>query len=168
MANKCNYANTGHVTGTINKGLEVSARILMAAVQDHSALVEVLAENISQDLGTSKDISNTQMSSALWDRRDEALKPNLKDEAEAAHKSLPFLGDAICLKGPPLAWVMLWEGKYVNLYGGVLPERLRNMAWVFWDAGRLGSSGAKAYIEKMWEMEPEALQIIKRDYLESQ
>jgi hypothetical protein len=67
--------------------------------------------------------------------------PSEEDRAEARRERLPFLGDAE--DGPPLAWVIVWRGRYSNEYGSVIDRRLKTWGYVFWDCRRLNESGGK-------------------------
>jgi hypothetical protein len=55
--------------------------------------------------------------------------PSEEDRAEARRERLPFLGDAE--DGPPLAWVIVWRGRYSNEYGSVIDRRLKRGAMCF-------------------------------------
>lgn len=53
--------------------------------------------------------------------------------------------------GPPIAWVLLWDGKYCNLYGAYMPDEFRRWGYVMWDERRWNSiEGAKAALTKLW------------------
>ncbi len=51
---------------------------------------------------------------------------------------------------PPLAWVILWKGKYSNTVGEYLPESLRRWGYVMWDPARLQRTGAKEALIRDW------------------
>jgi len=72
--------------------------------------------------------------------------PTEGDRLQRESAPLPFAGDA--LDGPPLAWTTLWNGRYVNAYGDVVPESLKQWGYVFWDAGRLRESGGVERIQR--------------------
>jgi hypothetical protein len=37
---------------------------------------------------------------------------------------------------PPFAWILMWRGKYSNLYGEYIPDLLRGWGYVMWDERR--------------------------------
>lgn len=79
-----------------------------------------------------------------------------KDLAHRRRDPMPFRGDdnssallngdtdldngsvaqvsTIC--GPPLAWVIMWDEKYCNLYGEYIPRLFRECGYVLWDEQR--------------------------------
>lgn len=58
-------------------------------------------------------------------------------------RELRFDGDST--DGPPLAWVLYWQGKASNAFGDHVPASLRRWGYVMWDAHRL-DGGAMAYL----------------------
>ncbi len=73
------------------------------------------------------------------------LHPTEGDRLE--RESAPLLFDGDTLDGPPLAWVTLWGGRYVNTYGDTVPQSLKQWGHVFWDADRLRESGGVERIQ---------------------
>lgn len=79
-----------------------------------------------------------------------------KDLAERRRDPMPFKGDDISCAllngdtdpdnesvaqvpttcGPPLVWVLMWDGKYSNLYGEYTPQLFRQCGYVLWDERR--------------------------------
>lgn len=54
--------------------------------------------------------------------------------------------------GPPVAWVLMWHGKYSNLYGEGIPAEFRSWGYVMWDERRWnGMYGAKRFLLYRWE-----------------
>ncbi|PKK47516.1 hypothetical protein CI102_9844 [Trichoderma harzianum] len=98
------------------------------------------------------------------DRREMSTSfPDKRDEAEQRQDPIRFTGDTVPPNGPPLAWVLLWGGKYANIYGEYVPESLRRWGYVIWDKIRWDSMEAKELIARQWEMEPELVEEIKID-----
>lgn len=136
----------------------------MKAANDHDILANQLSQSIENDHYWNINICETQRTVALADRRDNVPQLSIKDEAEAARVPMKFKGDNS--DGPPFAWILLWNGIYVNFYGEVIPDRLRETGWVMWDARRFESALARQFIETIWEVEPDALELIKNIFLE--
>lgn len=52
---------------------------------------------------------------------------------------------------PPLAWVLLWDGKYCNLYGEYVPDEFRRWGYVLWDERRWNNiEGARELLIELW------------------
>lgn len=52
--------------------------------------------------------------------------------------------------GPPLAWTLIWEDTYSNLFGGYTSDKLRRWGYIFWDAATLQSMGAEQVLQRQW------------------
>lgn len=76
--------------------------------------------------------------------------PSERDRLQEERASLPFRGDAEA-HGPPLAWTLIWDGTYSNLYGYCIPDEMARWGYVFWDASRLDGTGAKNVLRRQWE-----------------
>ncbi|KAK7741689.1 hypothetical protein SLS53_004747 [Cytospora paraplurivora] len=87
--------------------------------------------------------------------------PDDRDRAEQRREALTFTGDDSAQ--PPLAWVLLWGGKYSNLYGEYVPVELRRRGYVMWDEGRLDSEATREYFARLWAESPE-LKMSKKDW----
>lgn len=69
---------------------------------------------------------------------------------------LPFRGDGEPdAKGtrPPLAWTVVWQGTYSNMYGEYIPKDTIRWGYILWDAVRLEGTGARQLLEAQWEDE---------------
>lgn len=75
--------------------------------------------------------------------------PSLGDSMIEERAACPFVGDE--LSGPPLAWTLIWGGTYSNLYGGYLPDEIRQWGYVFWDENRLRTHGGEQVLIAQWE-----------------
>uniref|UniRef100_UPI0020C2F5D1 hypothetical protein n=1 Tax=Salmonella enterica TaxID=28901 RepID=UPI0020C2F5D1 len=64
------------------------------------------------------------------------------------------------------AWVLLWGGKYANIYGDYLPRGLNKWGHVMWDARRLAQAGVEESIFEQWKHEGSAwkAEVIKDHY----
>lgn len=66
--------------------------------------------------------------------------------------------------GPPLAWVLLWDGKYCNLYGQYIPDNFRWWGYVLWDERRWNAlPGARQLLLRAWQSSTE-YQMVKSDF----
>jgi hypothetical protein len=136
----------------------------MFAIKDHTVLVDKM-----QFCLTPKGLDapmRTALGSVAQDLR-RALStnpPTARDEAERRRDLVDFVGDTIPPDGPPLAWVLLWGGKYANLYGEYVPESLRQWGYIMWDEWRWTDLGAKDLVAKQWETAPELVEGIKTDF----
>lgn len=64
---------------------------------------------------------------------------------------MEFAGDTVPPDAPPMAWVLLWDGKYANVYDDFVPAGLKECGYVMWDARRLAEAGLEEAIFKQWE-----------------
>jgi len=90
--------------------------------------------------------------------------PDARDTAEQRRDPMDFVGDAVPPDEPPLAWVLLWGGKYANIYGEYVPESLRRCGYVMWNESWWTDMGAKELVVMQWEMAPELIEEIEDDY----
>lgn len=66
--------------------------------------------------------------------------------------------------GPPLAWVLMWDGKYCNLYGDYVPDEFRQWGYVLWDERRWNAiHGARQLLLKTWKSSAQ-YHMIKEDF----
>lgn len=72
---------------------------------------------------------------------------------------MPFTSDDA--GAPPLAWTLLWGGRYSNLFGGYVPDELRRSKYVIWDAHRIDVDGAKEYLKDLWASSPELMLVCR-------
>ncbi|KAH8774578.1 hypothetical protein F5883DRAFT_627792 [Diaporthe sp. PMI_573] len=89
--------------------------------------------------------------------------PDARDEAEQRRDSMAFVGDGVPPDGPPLAWVLLWGGRYANICGEYVPEPLRRWGYVMWDKHRWTAMGAEQLVARQWETAPELVEEIEND-----
>lgn len=52
---------------------------------------------------------------------------------------------------PPLAWTLMWQGTYSNLYGHYVEDEIRRWGYVMWDAARLRSTGGDELLKRQVE-----------------
>ena len=89
--------------------------------------------------------------------------PNNRDEAEQRREPMLFVADDVPPNGPPAGWVLLWQGKYANIYGEYVPESLRLWGYVMWNEDRWVETGAKELIAMQWKTNPELVEEIETD-----
>jgi hypothetical protein len=87
------------------------------------------------------------------------LHPSELDQIKEAQQKMPFFGDEE--NAPPLAWVIIWRGRYSNLYGDLIPSVLQDWGYVFWDVQRLTANGGEmkrqlrlAWLERWPDRDP--------------
>ncbi|KAJ5662748.1 hypothetical protein N7462_011674 [Penicillium macrosclerotiorum] len=86
-------------------------------------------------------------------RRKQLSNQDLKEEERVP---LPFEGDKVpnAVKSyPPLAWTLIWQGTYSNLYGYYVPDTMRRWGYIMWNKSRLEETGALEVLARQWEEE---------------
>ncbi|ROW13982.1 hypothetical protein VPNG_04093 [Cytospora leucostoma] len=154
-------STTEFLNGTIGRG-GLRLALHMFTTETHNDLVALMEKSLS----TIQHHFFTEASSmmAQWNRRDMARLRGLTDNRECIEQrreALTFVGDDSAQ--PPLAWVLLWGGKYSNLYGEYVPVELRRRGYVMWDEGRLDVKAAREYFARLWAESPE-LKEVKEDW----
>ena len=84
-----------------------------------------------------------------------------RDDDEMDEEPLQFAGDAPPPLGPSMGWVLLWGGRYANIYGDYVPKALRLWGYVMWDECRWSQLGAGDLIAKQWENAERLLGVIR-------
>lgn len=134
------------------------------AIEDHEQLVIAMEQCLTHDQIVDAAVRDALGTIAQDDRRTILTDlSDTRDVAELMGDPMYFAGDEVPAEGPPLAWVLLWGGKYVNIYGGYLPEPLKLWGHVMWDECRWIDMGAKELIVIQWETVPDLVQEIKDD-----
>ncbi|KAM0171185.1 hypothetical protein ACHAPC_011073 [Botrytis cinerea] len=136
-----------YLMGTISLGLKILHRVLIT--RDHDQRVWAMQEHICLPLGEFLESEGTDVLDE-WTQQDRRRKhPSYRDQKELRRDPLPFEGDKeLC---PPLAWTILWQGTYSNRYGGYLEDGIRHWGYIMWDAVRLGETGGKEILARLWE-----------------
>lgn len=148
--------------GTISRGLKTVVRLL--AIDDHEQLVTAMERCLTHDQIVDAAVRDALGSIVQDDRRSMLTNfSDARDEAELMGDPMHFTGDAVPAEGPPLAWVLLWGGKYVNIYGGYVSEPLRLWGHVMWDERRWIDMEAKELVVMLWEAAPELVEEIEGD-----
>ncbi|KAK4144328.1 uncharacterized protein C8A04DRAFT_28016 [Dichotomopilus funicola] len=119
--------------GTAERGLSLFYNVL--CINDHDDLVETMDDNMDVS-GSYEDLIHT---TTQFNRRVEY--PQEGDLAEEDRERLPFAGDRE--DAPPLAWVIMWKGRYSNWYGDYIPQVFKLGGYVFWDRERLVKEAIK-------------------------
>ncbi|KAI0142922.1 hypothetical protein GGR57DRAFT_484827 [Xylariaceae sp. FL1272] len=122
-----------------------------AAVRDLSDDSDNEFEGLDSDSEDSDDDSDTdsRFASLPLDRS--------RDKAMIRGNPSDFLGDSLPRNTPPLGWVLLWGGRYMNLWGDYTPEEVKRLGYVIWDERRWTDMGAKDIVAKQWENADRAL-----------
>lgn len=113
---------------------------------DRERLVALMRDSIASSHTPLTEFEGAFGLTAQSHRRQEA--PSTGDALTARRAPLPFLGDG--LDGPPLAWTVIWDGTYSNLFGEYMPDEMRRWAYVLWDERRLEQHGGRDVLERQW------------------
>lgn len=124
------------------------ALVYLTSGGDREALVNTMQRNI---VSFQAGLVDTDVGILCDGRQRErrAQAPSRKDELTSERAPLPYKGD--CLRGPPLAWTIIWGGTYSNMIGDYIPGKLRQWGYVFWDADRLEGCGGTDVLRRQWE-----------------
>jgi hypothetical protein len=151
----------GYLKNIVARGLEIFVRLL--AVEDHETLV-----NKMQRCLTRRGPRGMSMGQALWPvvqrSRRNLMATNARDDAQLRRDPMEFTGDAVPPEGPPLAWVLLWNGLYSNIYAEYVPSTVRNWGYVMWDERRWNELGARDIVVRQWETVPSQVESIEKDF----
>ena len=74
-----------------------------------------------------------------------------RDQKQQRRDPISFSGDGEDKLCPPLAWTLIWQGTYSNLYGYYVQDLIRRWGYVMWDATRLERTDAKEVLARQWE-----------------
>lgn len=131
--------------GILSRGLELLHDVLFK-IKDHAQLVSTMQEQISQARSDSLEdiLDNTPQS------RRRRLHPTDQDLKQKRRDPLPFQGNNEELS--PLAWTLIWQGTYSNLFGWYLKDDLRSWGYIMWNAARLERTGAKEVLHRQWKV----------------
>lgn len=154
-----------YMDGTVSRGLKMTVRLL--AVDDHEKLVIKMKRCLTYDQNKDAPMRRALCMVAQVDRREMSTNfPNAADKAEQRRAPIEFTGDAVPVTAdtPPWAWVVLWGGKYANVFGEYVPELLRRCAYVMWDKLRWVDSRAEDFLGEQWTVNPELVKEIENDY----
>lgn len=144
--------------GTIFRGLKVAVRLF--AVDDHDTLVVKVSRSIEPNPVEDPPAQYCFSSYAQKRKRDNPKRsPDARDEAERRRDLMEFGGDAVPPDTPPIAWVILWDGKYVNFFGECVPGGLSEWGYVIWCERRLAQAGVKETIFKQWRWAPKHMYV---------
>jgi hypothetical protein len=151
---------TDFTDGTVSRGLRVT--IDLFATNDRETLLAKLRKYLRRSLFVDDPIRETAIAAVQAQRRNIAL--DARDEAEQRKEVMEFAGDAVPPDGPPLGWVLLWNGIYVNISGEHVPSTVQKWGYVMWDKRRWSGWGARALVLKQWEAGPERVENIEMFY----
>ncbi|KXH49793.1 hypothetical protein CSIM01_03930 [Colletotrichum simmondsii] len=140
------------MNGTTARGLRPLLRLLR--IDDHETLVNKMLSTLAMDRDIDECLEHVLDWPAQHERRISSPQfPTARDKLERAKTSMKFMGDNVPPLSPPLAWVLLWNGRYSNVFGGFVPEELRRWGYVMWDEQRWNEmgAGAKGLIREQWK-----------------
>ncbi len=132
------------LTGTASHSLEIFHNILFKS-RTRAQLLSIVLENIRkislweffEDGGFVS--FDEQAHVCTSEQRNRALKMQRVEQLLFHGDNEPRLGK----KYPPLAWILIWEGRYSNLFGYVIPDNMRLWGYIMWDVIRLEHTGVK-------------------------
>ncbi|KAI1739731.1 hypothetical protein F4680DRAFT_459036 [Xylaria scruposa] len=152
------YEYDDYMDGTIQRGLKTLARTL--TITKHEELVSWAMRCLEYTKHQDATLSESLSYLAQDERRDD-FPDSLRDQAEQRKDSMDFPGDSLPLDGPPLGWVLLWHGVYVNFYGELAPTSLKRWGYVMWDAGRWEGLGAEQLMARQWKPRSSKVRLLK-------
>ncbi|KAK8127874.1 hypothetical protein PG984_008982 [Apiospora sp. TS-2023a] len=144
------------------RGLELTSKLL--AVKGHENLVAKMERSLTHSDEMDYRLNQVLSFVAQADRRDELPSfPAAREEAEQRRDPLEFAGDSIPPDGPPLGWCLLWNKRYANIYGQLVPKPFRRTGYVIWDAGRWDamSCDLRKLIAKIWADDPKTVEWVQ-------
>ncbi|KAI1347688.1 hypothetical protein F5Y01DRAFT_294547 [Xylaria sp. FL0043] len=158
-----------YTRGMISRGLKVFMRILV--LDNHHERVSAMERCLMSPGLNDNDEDELQRAFAEYCdyvKRHPSVShgpyiPDAKDEAQQRRDPMGFRGDSLPADGPPLAWVHVWDGRYVNKFGDIMPESLNRCGYVMWDARRWDGVGDREFFTKKWLARPDHLERIKRE-----
>lgn len=122
----------------------------MFKIKDRAQLVSTMQKHISWPIGNFLE-DDALGETAQSQRRQEQLSN--RDLRQERRDPFPFQGDEVPDANgehPPLAWTLIWQGSYSNLYGYYVQDVIRRWGYVMWDASRLERTGAKEVLARQW------------------
>jgi hypothetical protein len=140
--------NVEFLSGTIGHG-GLRLVLKMLKVENHDQRVDLMTKSLRYGYGFFEDAMSFA-AQRYW-RLDEE-RVNKRDLAERRREAMPFVGDNP--SAPPLVWVLLWGGKYSNLFGGYAPHELRQWGYVIWDKDRVDVNVARNCLAELWTSSP--------------
>ncbi|KAG8166732.1 hypothetical protein KVR01_002421 [Diaporthe batatas] len=150
-------AGADFLTGTIaHGGLDLALKMIKAVTHDER--LDLMTRSL-QAGGDSGDFVEEATDPATHVSR-RYRQPNDRDRAEERDQAMSFAGDDA--GAPPLAWTLLWGGRYSNLFGGYVPDELRRWGYVLWDARRIDVDGARGYLKGLWATSPELMLVCRQ------
>lgn len=139
------------LSGTIGNG-GLSLALEMVTAETHDERLDLMTKS----LRVGGDFLEEAMGSAAQRHRRD-IQLNDRDRAEERRQVMLFAGDEA--GAPPLAWTLLWGGRYSNLFGGYVPDELRRWGYIIWDARRIDVGGTKEYLKDLWASSPALMHV---------
>ncbi|KAK3715605.1 hypothetical protein LTR37_007093 [Vermiconidia calcicola] len=137
------------VEGLTLRGLPLLLKVIFK-IKDHADLVSTMQLNITRSYiplnALEGVLGETEQVQRNWNN------PTERDRLQEARAELPFRGDGE-VDAPPLAWTLMWDGTYSNLYGHYISDGMRRWGYVFWDAATMESKGADELLRRQWHDE---------------
>jgi hypothetical protein len=143
----------GLLKGTISRGLEL-LHTLLFKIRNHADIVSIMQEQITWPPGSSIEGEILGESAQSERRRRNASD---RDLMQQRREPLSFRGDFEIPKRdngqlyPPLAWTIIWQGTYSNLYGYSIQDLIRHWGYIMWDKVRIESTSARELMVRQWE-----------------
>ncbi|RMD41889.1 hypothetical protein DV735_g3231, partial [Chaetothyriales sp. CBS 134920] len=136
----------GVLAGIVSRGLELLHTVFN--ITERTVLVSTMQKYVARKavffLENEAFGQDAQMERRVQQR-------SSRDEKEQHCHPLLFNGD-FAPDGkqiyPPLAWTLLWQGTYSNLFGSYVPDGIRRWGYVMWDAGRIERTDAEALLRQ--------------------
>lgn len=141
MSDRDNY-----LEGLTLRGVPLLHTVLFQ-IKDHQHLVSTIQQHLASSYIPFNAIEGVLGETQQASRREN--HPSERDRMQEERAPFPFRGDSES-DAPPLAWTMIWNGTYSNLYGWYISDEMRRWGYVFWDAARLEVAGGKEFLKHQW------------------
>ena len=140
------YADRGvYLEGTTLQGLPL-LRTVLSKIKDRAHLVSTMQQHI-----TTSYIPFNVLEGVLGETQQALRRQSHASKHEQMQNApFPFRGDGEP-DAPSLAWTMIWDGTYSDLYGWYISDDLRRWGYVFWDGETLERTGGARVLMRQWK-----------------
>ena len=133
--------------GTALHGLPLLKTVLFE-IKNHEHLVTTMQQHMVYSYIPINDEEGILGESQQYRNRNNHVTE--RDRMQEERCPLPFRGDNEP-DAPPLAWTLIWDNTYSNLYGWCIPNEMRRWGYAIWDEATLENIGGREFIKAQWE-----------------